>query len=354
MDKCLKEKEAVYLKTKSLLRILVIKLSSLGDVILALPSLKELKEQFPQAKIYFLTLKKHASFLYDCPYVDEVITVDDDYKKFRKLLDIAQNIRRKSFDYIIDFQNNRASHIISFLSLPLRSFGYSLRLGFLLNKRIPYQRSDCPLRSQERLLELLGIRFKEKKLVFWKPQGSGLKFLPDADYIGISVSASARWQSKNWPTSHLINLIEMIYKNYPSYRIVLLGDESAREKAKMLEKHLKPFSLDLCSKVSLRELPAVITKLKLLITPDTATLHLALSLGIPVVALFGPTDPLRHVVMSENLYLLYRKLPCSFCYKPKCKLKEKNLCMESISAQEVFARVKDIIQKMQVNLKTTS
>lgn len=349
MDKCLKETEAVYLRTKSLLRILVIKLSSLGDVILVIPSLKELKEHLPEAKICLLTLKRHASLLYDCPYVDEVITVSDDYKKFRKLLDIAQGLRRRSFDYIIDFQNSRASHIISFLSFPLRSFGYSLRLGFLLTKRIPYHRRDCSLRSQERLLELLGIRFKEKRLVFWKPKPYAEDFLPEADYIGINVSASARWQSKNWPDSHIVNLIGMIYKNYPSYRVVLLGDGSAHEKAKMLEKYLKPLSVDLCGKISLQELPAVIAKLKLLITPDTATLHLALSLGIPVVALFGPTDPLRHVVMSDNLYLLYRRLPCSFCYKPKCKLKEKNLCMESISAQEVFARVKDIIQKTVVS-----
>jgi heptosyltransferase-1 len=343
MEKCLKETEEVYKKTLDFFRILVIKISSLGDLILSFPSLKEIKEYFPQSKICILTLKKYSSLLYGCPYIDEVITIDDNYKKFKNILNLSKSLRRKSFDYIIDLQNNRASHLISFLSFSRYSFGYSLRWGFLLAKHTRYRRSDDPLRSQERILELLGIRLKEKKLIFWDKKEEIKLSLPTSDLIGINISASSRWESKSWPLNYIVALMEMLYKNLPSFKIVLFGDENANEKAKKIESCVYPHPYNLCGKTSLAELPALIKKLKIFVTPDTATLHLACSLGVPTIALFGPTDPFRHTVKGKGLHLLYKKISCSFCYHSQCKIKEKNLCMAKISPQEVFLKIKDIL-----------
>ncbi|MDP2922277.1 MAG: glycosyltransferase [Candidatus Omnitrophota bacterium] len=345
MEKCLKETQAVYKKATTFFRILVIKISSFGDIILAIPSLKELRERFPEGKIAILTLKKYAPILYGCPYLDEIITLEEDYKKFKNIRAVAKNLRRKAFDYIVDLQNNRASHLISFFAFPRYSFGYSLRLGFLLNKKIKYNRNDDPLTSQERILEFLGIRIKEKKLIFWKKDNTQVRtLLPDADLIGINLSASSRWKSKNWPINHIINLIELIYKNYPTYKVVLIADETAQSSALKIENYLYPKPINLCAKTSLNDLPAVIAKLKVFITPDTANLHLACAMDIPTIALFGPTDPKRHTVKSKNLIIFHSELLCSYCYQPECKLKEKNLCMEKITPQEVFQTIKDILQ----------
>ena len=79
------------------------------------------------------------------------------------------------------------------------------------------------------------------------------------------------------------------------------------------------------------------------ITPDTALLHLALAAGVPTIALFGPTDPHRHTVKDNNLSVFVKKIGCSFCYKPKCKLPEKNICLAKISPQEVFLKIKGIL-----------
>ncbi|MDD5195771.1 MAG: glycosyltransferase [Candidatus Omnitrophica bacterium] len=345
IDKALKRTAQIYEKTIALTRILVIKLSSLGDLILSLPSFKALRERFPDGKISVLTSKKYAPLLYGCPYVDEVITLDDDYKKFKTILRISKDLRRKSFDYIIDLQNSRVSHIMSFLSFPRHSFGYSLRLGKLLTRKIPYLRSDDPLTSQERLLKLLGITFAEKKLVFWPQKPSAELNLPEGHLIGINVSASARWVSKNWPTNNISTLIELINKNFPSYKIVLFGDESSRERAARIESMLYPKPINLAGKLTLRDLPQAVSKLKAFVTPDTATLHLAQSLKVPTIALFGPTDPSRHTIPAKNLYIVHKKLVCSSCYDPECKLREKNLCMEKIVPQEVFAIIKEIIAK---------
>jgi lipopolysaccharide heptosyltransferase II len=347
MEKSLTETANAYKKTMDFTRVLVIKISSLGDIILSAPSLKALKTSFPCGTVTVLTLKKYAPILYDCPYVDEIITLENDYKKIKNIIDIAKKLRMKAFDYIVDLQNSRASHLISFLSFPRYSFGYSLRLGFLLTKRLRLDRNLDPLSSQEKILELLGLRMQEKKLTFWdiKTDTQDKIFNNEKKLIGINISASTKWQTKNWPMNNIISLCALINKNFPFYRIVLLGDQTAKETADKIESYLSPKPYNLCGKTSLQDLPAIIKNLKAFITPDTATLHLAEAIGIPTIALFGPTDPRRHTVKSDNLYVFCKELLCSFCYKPKCKLREKTPCMEKITAQEVFSKINEIITK---------
>lgn len=344
MEECLLKTKAVYQKSRDALRILVVKISSFGDLILSLPSLKELRNKFPQSSISLLTLKKYHSFLCDCPYIDEVITLEEKYKKVKNILNITRTLRRRSFDYIVDLQNSRTSHLISFLSFPRYSFGYALRGGFLLTKRIKLISGDSPLLSQERVLKLLGIKFSEKKLIFW-PQQEHPFDLPAAELIGINVSASRKWKSKNWPREHILKLIDLIHKNLSNFKVILFGDEESKTEAKKIEKSIIPSPFNLCGKTTLRTLPQVMQNLKVFITPDTATLHLSLALGIPTIALFGPTDPERHTVKSKDLYIFCEKMSCSFCYRPKCGLQEQNPCLAKISPQRVFTRIKEILKK---------
>lgn len=345
MENSLLKTKSVYSKTLETLKILIIKISSLGDVILSFPSLKAIRHKFPQAKISLLTLGKYHSLLYDCPYIDELITLDDKYKTFKNILNISKDLRRRSFDYIVDLQNNYFSHLISFLSLPRYSFGYTLRLGTLLTKKIKYNRKDSPLKSQGKILELLGVKFTEEKLIFWPRKEVPLPPLPDGELIGINISASRKWESKNWPFENIVKLIEMIQKNLPNFRVILFGDKESRDYADKLKKKASYRPYNLCGKTTLRDLPKIIEQLKIFITPDTATLHLSCALGVPTIALFGPTDPQRHTVKSNNLYVFSEKLPCSFCYQSKCRLEEKNLCLKKITPQQVFAKIREILKK---------
>lgn len=344
MDKCMKETEDVYKRTLEFHRILVIKLSSMGDLILSFPALKEIKSRFPNSKLSLLTLKKYVPLVYDCPFIDNVIALDNTYKQWREILKISKDLRLNSFDYILDFQNNRASHLISFLSFPQNSFGYSLRWGFLLNKKVKYVYTDDPLASQEKILKFLGIKFAEKKLIFWERKETGTLELPKEFLIGINVGASSRWESKHWPASQIIQLIDQIHKNLPSFKIVLLGDTASLNLSEQIKGACASAPVNLCGKTGLSDLPQVIKKLKIFITPDTASLHLAEALNIPTIALFGPTNPDRHIVKTSNLYVIYKKLPCSFCYRPQCNKKEKNLCMRQITVPQVFTKVKEIIE----------
>ncbi len=342
---CARQIEDTYKQAGSTRRILVMKFSSLGDIILTVPSLKTLKEAYPSGSITLLTLKKYAGLFYDCPYVDKVMGVDDGYKRLPNLFSLANSLIGEGFDYIIDLQNNRASHLLSFLSFPRRSFGYDRKMGFLLSSREKIPREPLsPVDSQEKILRLLGLSISDKKLCFWPMQPCSLSStgIEEArSLIGINVSASLKWQSKNWPAGHIRKLIELIERELPGYTVVLTGDQSAVPFSRQLESSLKSASFNLCGKTTVCDLVCLLRSLKAFVTQDTAPLHMAQALGVPTIALFGPTDPARHSVQEPHLRVLWKKMPCSFCYKPKC---ENNLCLQKITPQEVLTALKDILE----------
>ena len=345
LDRCLIDTQKVYKETKKLKRILIIKLTSLGDVILAIPSLKAIKENYPDSEVSLLISRRYASLFYDCPYVNRIIPIEESYKSLRYIRDISSNLRRMSFDYIVDLQNNHVTHLITFLSLPHKSFGFSRKLGFLLTSKtqFPYDKSVDPLSSQERILKLMGITFKEKKLIFWdtkSPDISRYRLSKDK-FIGVNISAARKWETKNWPLDNTKRFIDMVHKELKGYKVVLIGDKDSAQRALSLQSSLKQNVVNLSGKTTLRELIAVIKNLNAFITPDTATLHLAQSLGIPTVALFGPTNPSAHTVRSPNLHIIVKQLSCSFCYKPVCETYE---CMSRISPSEVLTSLKELLQ----------
>ncbi|MCF7887397.1 MAG: glycosyltransferase [Candidatus Omnitrophica bacterium] len=347
MDKILNSLERVYEKTVKEKRILITKLSSLGDIILAIPSLARLRQEFPDAKIYLLTLKKYASFFYGCPYIDKIITVSPDYKKIKKIFQISKRLRRLSFDYTIDLQNNRASQLISFLSFGRKSFGFRRKLGFLLNHTASYEKSEKigPLDSQEKILKLLGVTFEEKKLLFWQTKPLALSDfnLGKGKLIGINLSASKKWKTKNWPGENINHFIKLFTKEHPDCKIILLGDKASLSQAEIVKQFNRSRRIiNLCGKTEIAELIEVLKKLSLFITPDTASLHLAQCLGVETIALFGPTNPKLHTVRASNLKIIDKGLSCQYCYKDRCRT---NQCMKAISAKEVMPLASTILEK---------
>mgnify|MGYP000282917877 CR=1 FL=1 len=174
------------------------------------------------------------------------------------------------------------------------------------------------------------ILFLERSLQFIRPGGRMAIILPqgllnntNAEYIRRFVIEEARIYGIS---------VEVPY-NFEF-------DKLSPFRSKLILIH--PKVINLCGKTTLKELIYVIKKLDILITPDSAPLHMGIALGIPVIGLFGPTDPFRHIEKQENLFVIFKKLDCSFCYRHKCKKKE---CMRRISPQEVFKMIKKILKK---------
>ncbi len=359
-----KEKYNVELMVKSTLdvyrdalnnsEILIIKLSSLGDIILSTAAVRAIKEKFsPNYKISFLVSEESKDLLLRCPYIDELIVCDlkNKDKGLKGLLKLGKELRRRNFDIVIDLQNNRKSHMLSRLTLALNRYGYdNKKFGFLLNHRIKDDKLPLsPVVHQFKILDMLGIGLKDSSLELW-PSEEDKNYIDEflksqwvsdnEKLVGINISASQRWLTKIWPAEYLIKLCEDLGRR--GIRAVMTGTEKDIPQANALIssiKNVKP--INACGKTSINQLAGLIKKCSVYISGDSAPLHVAAAVNTPLIALFGPTDPNRHMPPAKKSIIIKKDLNCSPCYKPKCKPKK---CMKLIRPEEVLEAIGKLMQ----------
>jgi len=339
----------VYKDALSNFRILIIKFSSLGDIILSTAALRAIRQKFlHNYKISFLVGEESKDLLFNCSYIDELLVCDfkNRDKGMAGLLKIAATLRKKNFDIVIDLQNNRKSHILSFLTLALNRYGYdNKKFGFLLNQRIKDEKPLMdPVTHQFRILKMLGIDLENPKLELW-PTSQETSYIDEflksewlsanQMLIGINISASSRWLSKNWPLHHITKLCEELSRR--DMRVVITGTEKDLTQANILINRLKNIKIiNACGKTTINQLACLIKKCAVFISSDSAPVHVAASQGVPFIALFGPTDPRRHLPPVKECVVIKKDLACSPCYKSQCKTTK---CMELIKPEEVLEAI---------------
>ncbi|MBI4982583.1 MAG: lipopolysaccharide heptosyltransferase II [Candidatus Omnitrophica bacterium] len=356
VDLMLKNTLEVYQDALSNFKILIIKFSSLGDIILSTAALKAIRKKFPRSnyKISFMVSEESKEVLLRCPYIDELLVVDFKNKDrgWRGLMNLSSILRPKGFDISIDLQNNRRSHLLAFFSGILQRYGYdNKKLSFLLNNKIKDEKLAIdPVAHQFKLLNLLGIELKNEELELW-PSQEDEEYINDflsaqwlaqqQKLVGINISASQRWQTKNWPLAQLEMFCEELGRK--DIRVVVTGTEKDASFAENLISSVKNAKIiNACGKTTVNQLACLIRRCNVFVTPDSSPLHIACAVKVPVVALFGPTDYRRHMPVSKNCIAVTRQLDCSPCYKPKCKTRK---CMETITVDEVLEAVDKLLNK---------
>jgi lipopolysaccharide heptosyltransferase II len=340
----------VYEELLKSMRILVIKISSVGDVILITASLKALRQRFPAARICVLVGEESRKILQRCPYVDELIVVDFKHRDrgLKRLWQIGRRLLQYKFDKVIDLQNNNRSHLLAFLSFPKESYGFKRgRLGFLLTHPVKDVGTNLPpVEHQYQILGQLGMVYaKNNYLELWpseKETQNAKKILEsewvggNTNVVGVNIAASGRWGTKNWPVEYIARLCEILaVKNI---RVIVTGLEKDRELAKRLTTLTKTKPVILIGKTDLMELACVIKQCRVFISPDSAPLHIAAAMQVPVIALFGPTSSQRHLPPVKTAVVIEKKPPCAPCYSTTCKVKT-HVCMREIPPEEVAQQI---------------
>ncbi len=360
LDRVMKMTLKTYSSVLSRKNIVVFKMSSLGDIILSVPSIRALRERFRDANIKVLVDVNFREVLDNCPYIDEIITCDfhgrDGGLGFFRL---GGRLRAEDFDVSVDLQNNRKSHLLAFLGAVTERYGYDNgKLSFLLNRKISLPAGPVdPVKHQAGVMGLVGITTLERRLELWPGEDGDAwakKFLEsnwlkkDQKLIAISLSASRRWKTKNWPMSAMLELAEMLARKH-GMRIVLLGTDDDKPDAVEFKKKTEAKPIDAVGKTSISRLIGLIKRCDALVTGDSAPMHIAAAVGTPFVAIFGPTDPERHLPPAENLKVLYRHIKCSPCYKPTCLRQIR--CMTSVKPVQVYDALVEILETENEGLK---
>ncbi len=324
--------------------ILVFKFSSLGDVLLAEASLRALRNRFPKARLSVLVKTPYVEVFKDCPHLDEVIEYDSEHQhKGPNLVSLAMELRERRFDLCVDLQNNWRSHAIGFLAGITRRIGYARKGGRLLfNEAVaePVQKMD-PVSHQFHLLKQLEI----------EPLPDGLRFYGTAEdeawaaafcethgmrpgdrVAAVHVGGSTRWQSKQWGLDSFAALINGLHAR-AGLKPLLVGGQDDAALAAALRLMLKQTCMDAVGKTSLGRLAALLKRCSVLVSSDSAPLHVAAAVRLPFVALFGPTDPKRHAPQGIGR-VLFKNPPCGPCYQPVCP-EGHHRCMKDIALSEV-------------------
>lgn len=344
----------VYQEALTHFKMLIIKFSSLGDIILSTASLKAIREKFGAShKITFLVGEESKEALLRCPYIDELLVADlkNKDKGWASLWGLAKKLQKENFDLVIDLQNNKKSHLLSYLTLSLDRYGYdNKKLAFLLNHTVREDKQPLdPVTHQSRILKLLDIELKNPSLELWPSQEdcAYIENLLSQEWlsvnqkiIGIHISASPKWLTKSWPIASMARLCEELGKL--DLRIVITGTENDLQSAQELLSYIQGVKLiNACGKTSINQLACLIEKCAVFVSADSSPLHIASAMNTPFVALFGPTDPARHLPPAKDFVVIRKELDCSPCYKRKCKSRK---CMEMIKPQEVLEAIKNLLK----------
>lgn len=323
-------------------KVLILKPSSLGDIVHSLAFLNSLKESYPELKIHWVVAKGFEDLLESHQMIEKIFIINKDswksiknlFETLREFFNLSKNLKKEDYDLVVDLQGLLRSGIISWLSkAPLRvGFREAREFSFLFyNKKISAPINQHAVYRYLKIAENLGARTDLIKFPLPDPiEPSWLNNFKDF----VTIIPSARWQSKKWPLPYFVELIKML-----PYDCLIVGSNSDQSDALRIEEYTEGKAKSIAGKTNLRELIAVFNKTRFVISPDTGTMHLAAACGKRVIALFGPTNPQRTGPFGEGHLVFTPELNCSPCFKKKC---EEQKCMRSITPEMVYNRIKEL------------
>lgn len=309
-------------------RILIIKPSSLGDIIHALPTVNLIRQRYPRAHLAWLVNTAFTSLLKHCPVIDEIVPFPR--HELRQLPGLLRRLRRSRYDLVVDLQGLLRSGLLAAVTGAPRRVGLSDAregAGFFHNEIVSVPRIhavDRYLRAAQHLGSAAG------PVVF--PLGLTPALQPEG-YIAIN--ASARWPTKLWGDDKFAALIRQL----PQDRIILTGSAAEADRIGRLAQGCR----NLAGKTDLFELAEWYRRCAVVVTNDSGPMHLAVAVGTPVVAIFGPTDPALTGPYGERRSVLRVGLPCAPCFKDRCHNPIAMACMDGVSGAEVLRAVQKYI-----------
>ncbi len=332
------------------MKILILKPSSLGDVVQALPVLRLLKRHLPESEIYWWIESDLAPLLDDDPDLAGVIRFD------RRRWAVASNwtalwrglrwTRAQAFDWVVDLQCLARSGAFAWLANGKLTIGLDEpREGARGYYDVVVRRPSFHTHAVDWYLEVLrplGVP-AARPFVWLPPRPAAAAALGEkwAAQNGrwLVLQPGARWPNKRWPADSFAELLRRLAEARPEFRFAVLGGPDDLALGESIARAAPGRCLDLTGKLSLPEMVEWLRLCELMVTNDTGPMHVAAALGTPVVALFGPTEPRRTGPYGQLEHVLQLDLPCVPCLKSRCRYFKPLECVRALSPATVFDAV---------------
>jgi heptosyltransferase-1 len=317
------------------MRILIVKLSSLGDLFHALPAVHSLKVGF-DAEIDWVA---HSGYVELAACFDDVDRVIPFYRHgfFRNLRPFIKALRAKRYDIVVDLQGLLKSAVTGTLARRDALIGPSFaregaRLFYDGVAGSPDRERHAVEQNMD-VLAYLGIEPQPVRFPVTFPA-------PEARWLGkaparprIALIPCSRWETKNWPPASFIETARRLRKEHGA-TIVLLGGAGDAPVCAAIAEGVGEGVINLAGRTSLVEMGSLLADMDLVIGSDSGPAHMAVAAGTPTIALFGPTSPSRTGAYGDGHRVITAEGSCSGCYRRMCD-KATTLCMAGIAVDDV-------------------
>ncbi|HHZ82486.1 MAG TPA: putative lipopolysaccharide heptosyltransferase III [Nitrospirales bacterium] len=330
--------------------ILVIKLRYLGDVLLMTPCLQVIKENLPHANVTVVVNKGTEAVLHNHPYADDVVTVDR--RSFVQRCRAVMRLRKRRYDLVLDLTDGDRSAIMTRLVNARYRVGYNAehRWRGRCYDQIIHGDPD-ELHSVDYYLQAItdiGLNVSV--------HAPTLSCAPDDEQYAhellvdhgidreeqlVMIHSGARWEAKSWLAERFAAVADTIQVSR-STRVVFAGSEQERARVKDIQAQMSTTSVSIVGQTTVLQLAAVMKRCVLFLGNDNGPMHMAAAVGLPVVALFGPTNPKVWGPWGKGHRVFFKDVDCRACFLPGCHLGLQS-CMAQISVDEVMDAIDDCL-----------
>lgn len=341
------------------MKILVMRYRFIGDTILTVPFLRNLRRAHPSAVIDLMVAPYSSDVLAGIPYVDRMIVYDPPTKhadsggRHRSVgarIRFLASLRGARYDKVYVLKRSFSSAVIAFLTGARERIGFDTEgRGFLLSRKVPYRHDVHEVENFLEVLRADGVPVADDYLEAWispAEQAAADAFLAGQGFAGeaplVGIHPFTANPARAWHPDNFIETANRLQEEF-GVRTVVFGGPRERDLAARFEERIVPRPVMAVGTLGLRATMALLTRCVLLICNDSGIMHLAAAVGTPLVALFGPQSPVKFGPWGRECDIIYKRFPCSPCkqkFFQECQPspRMKPYCMEEITSADVIAR----------------
>lgn len=341
------------------MKILILKPSSLGDVIQALPVLRLIKLHLPDSQVFWWLDAGLLPLLEGDPDLAGLIP----FERARwvspwhwgEVWQSARQLRGLRFDWVIDLQGLFRSGLVSWLANGSLTVGLAdPREGAAAFHDLSFPRPSRDTHAVDWYLTVLpALGVPRRSDFIWLPgrpralESVRNRWTPHGRRW-VALHPGARWANKRWPAGHFAELVARVSSRDPEVQFAILGGAADRPLGESIGRAAPGRCVNLMGETSLPEMIEWIRLSELMVTNDTGPMHVAAALGVPVVALFGPTDPRRTGPYRQIDQAVQLRLPCVPCMKDSCRSPRTMECLNEIHPEAIAVRVATLLESRRV------
>lgn len=310
-------------------KILVLRYRFIGDTILTIPFLRNLRRAEPDAYIAWVVAPGSSEVVNGIPYVDELIywdpvTIHADsrgtHRTFGDKLKFIRALRSQRFDKVYVLKRSFGSALMGFLSGARQLIGFATEgRSFLLTRAVPYRHDQHEVQNFLDVLRADEIPVVDDYLEAWlsgEERQFADRFFQDAGVepseLVIGIHPFAANPPRAWHLDNFIELARQLQERYHA-RILFLGGPRDHEALPGIRAALPKLPLEAVGTTTLRQTMALLARCQLMVCNDSGIMHLAASLRLPLVVLFGPQSPVKFGPWGESSRVVTKQFPCSPC-----------------------------------------